>query len=262
MLVRKFIENDLDAFWDLRLRALTDDPEAFGSTYEETVARGKVGSRITGTATCGVNVVTGAAVASGTATLPRTGTPTWVLVAMGVTFVELGAGFLLFADRRRAQPVVGPWLQRTINRLVGLFAGRNVIVTGRLVKVRLDLAQRIESRKRILKHRLNLLSEPHATLAVPDVTDITILEQQAATRWLDQTQDHSCQGCFAAAAFSGDGQNLVACRGHRQVGSLDCHQLPRAESAPRRVDARQVLDAQERFMRFRRLHAPRCPAED
>ena len=41
MLVRKLTANDLDAFWDLRLRALKDDPEAFGSTYEETVARGK-----------------------------------------------------------------------------------------------------------------------------------------------------------------------------------------------------------------------------
>ena len=41
MLVRKLTEDDLDAFWDLRLRALKDDPEAFGSTYEETVARGK-----------------------------------------------------------------------------------------------------------------------------------------------------------------------------------------------------------------------------
>jgi len=41
MLVRKLTENDLDAFWDLRLRALKDDPEAFGSTYEETVASGK-----------------------------------------------------------------------------------------------------------------------------------------------------------------------------------------------------------------------------
>jgi len=39
--VRKLTEADLDAFWELRLRALTDNPEAFGSTYEETVARGK-----------------------------------------------------------------------------------------------------------------------------------------------------------------------------------------------------------------------------
>jgi RimJ/RimL family protein N-acetyltransferase len=41
MLVRKLTEADLDDFWVLRLRALTDNPEAFGSTYDETVARGK-----------------------------------------------------------------------------------------------------------------------------------------------------------------------------------------------------------------------------
>jgi RimJ/RimL family protein N-acetyltransferase len=41
MLVRKLTQADLDAFWVLRLRALTDNPEAFGSTYEETVAQGK-----------------------------------------------------------------------------------------------------------------------------------------------------------------------------------------------------------------------------
>ncbi len=41
MLVRKLSENDLDALWTMRLRALTDNPEAFGSTYEETLARGK-----------------------------------------------------------------------------------------------------------------------------------------------------------------------------------------------------------------------------
>jgi RimJ/RimL family protein N-acetyltransferase len=42
VLVRKLTENDLDTFWALRLRALTDNPESFGSTYEETVARGRV----------------------------------------------------------------------------------------------------------------------------------------------------------------------------------------------------------------------------
>lgn len=41
MLVRKLTERDLDAYWGLRLRALLDNPEAFGATYEETVARGK-----------------------------------------------------------------------------------------------------------------------------------------------------------------------------------------------------------------------------
>src|SRR5437588_5334741 len=41
MLVRKLTEADLDALWMVRLQALRDNPEAFGSTYEETVARGK-----------------------------------------------------------------------------------------------------------------------------------------------------------------------------------------------------------------------------
>ena len=40
MLVRRLTEDDLDAVLALRLRALTDNPEAFGSTYEETLARG------------------------------------------------------------------------------------------------------------------------------------------------------------------------------------------------------------------------------
>jgi hypothetical protein len=37
----KLTEDDLDALWMMRLQALRDNPEAFGSTYEETVARGK-----------------------------------------------------------------------------------------------------------------------------------------------------------------------------------------------------------------------------
>jgi ribosomal protein S18 acetylase RimI-like enzyme len=41
MLIRKLTEEDLDALWDIRLRALQDNPEAFGSTYEETRQRGK-----------------------------------------------------------------------------------------------------------------------------------------------------------------------------------------------------------------------------
>jgi hypothetical protein len=41
MLVRKLTEYDLDALWMMRLQALRDNPEAFSSTYEETVARGK-----------------------------------------------------------------------------------------------------------------------------------------------------------------------------------------------------------------------------
>src|SRR5437588_5181590 len=34
MLVRKLTEDDLDALWMMRLQALRDNPEAFGSTYE------------------------------------------------------------------------------------------------------------------------------------------------------------------------------------------------------------------------------------
>ena len=41
MLIRKLTEEDIDALWNLRLRALQDNPEAFGSTYEETLQRGK-----------------------------------------------------------------------------------------------------------------------------------------------------------------------------------------------------------------------------
>src|SRR5689334_9498136 len=41
MNIRTLTEHDLDAYWHLRLRALQDSPEAFGATYEETVARGK-----------------------------------------------------------------------------------------------------------------------------------------------------------------------------------------------------------------------------
>ena len=41
MLIRILTEADLDVYWALRLRALQDNPEAFGSTYEETLARGK-----------------------------------------------------------------------------------------------------------------------------------------------------------------------------------------------------------------------------
>ena len=41
MLIRKLTEEDVEALWSLRLRALQDNPEAFGSTYEETLQRGK-----------------------------------------------------------------------------------------------------------------------------------------------------------------------------------------------------------------------------
>lgn len=41
MQVRRLTQDDLDALWMVRLQALTDNPEAFGSTYDETLARGK-----------------------------------------------------------------------------------------------------------------------------------------------------------------------------------------------------------------------------
>lgn len=41
MLIRKLTEEDIDALWNMRLQALQNNPEAFGSTYEETQQRGK-----------------------------------------------------------------------------------------------------------------------------------------------------------------------------------------------------------------------------
>lgn len=41
MLVRKLTREDGEALWTLRLRALTDNPEAFYVTYEETLASGR-----------------------------------------------------------------------------------------------------------------------------------------------------------------------------------------------------------------------------
>lgn len=41
MVIRRLNENDLEALWALRLQALRESPESFGSTYEETLARGK-----------------------------------------------------------------------------------------------------------------------------------------------------------------------------------------------------------------------------
>ena len=39
--IRKLTIEDGEALWGLRLRALEDNPEAFASTYEETLKRGK-----------------------------------------------------------------------------------------------------------------------------------------------------------------------------------------------------------------------------
>lgn len=41
MLIRRLNENDLEVLWTLRLQALSESPESFGSTYEDTLARGK-----------------------------------------------------------------------------------------------------------------------------------------------------------------------------------------------------------------------------
>lgn len=41
MFIRKLTEEDLEALWEIRLQALLESPEAFGSTYEETLSHGK-----------------------------------------------------------------------------------------------------------------------------------------------------------------------------------------------------------------------------
>jgi len=43
MEVRKLTETDAEAFWNIRLRALRDNPESFGASYEEFLERGKIG---------------------------------------------------------------------------------------------------------------------------------------------------------------------------------------------------------------------------
>ncbi|HEY7347848.1 MAG TPA: GNAT family N-acetyltransferase [Ktedonobacterales bacterium] len=45
MIVRLLTEEDIEALWSVRLRSLQDNPEAFGSTYEETLGRGKENMR-------------------------------------------------------------------------------------------------------------------------------------------------------------------------------------------------------------------------
>jgi GNAT superfamily N-acetyltransferase len=40
MEVRRLAETDAEAFWNIRLRALRDNPESFGSSYEEILERG------------------------------------------------------------------------------------------------------------------------------------------------------------------------------------------------------------------------------
>ena len=41
--VRRLTEADAEAFWDIRLRALRDNPESFGASYEEVLKRGIAG---------------------------------------------------------------------------------------------------------------------------------------------------------------------------------------------------------------------------
>ena len=43
MEVRKLTEADAEAFWNIRLRALRDNPESFGASYEEILERGIAG---------------------------------------------------------------------------------------------------------------------------------------------------------------------------------------------------------------------------
>lgn len=43
MEVRRLTETDAEAFWNIRLRALRDNPESFGSSYEEILERGIAG---------------------------------------------------------------------------------------------------------------------------------------------------------------------------------------------------------------------------
>ena len=42
MEVRILTEADAQAFWNIRLRALRDNPESFGASYEEILERGLI----------------------------------------------------------------------------------------------------------------------------------------------------------------------------------------------------------------------------
>jgi ribosomal protein S18 acetylase RimI-like enzyme len=44
MEIRILTEKDAEAFWNIRLRALRDNPESFGSSYEEILERGIAGA--------------------------------------------------------------------------------------------------------------------------------------------------------------------------------------------------------------------------
>src|SRR5690242_2468112 len=62
MYVSKLTETDAEDFWNIRLRALRDNPEAFGSSYEEslTIPLASVVQRLRNESTTGDNFILGA----------------------------------------------------------------------------------------------------------------------------------------------------------------------------------------------------------
>src|SRR5438874_13624156 len=62
MYVRKLTETDAEDFWNIRLRALRDNPQAFGSSYEESVTTPltNVVRRLRNESTAGDNFILGA----------------------------------------------------------------------------------------------------------------------------------------------------------------------------------------------------------